>query len=140
LDIHTFTFFNCRFFILFKDYRTPSKKRLETISDIQLPNKFKVLQDKFHSDWQDYHIIYEIKFEDNSTLELINRIKASKFYTPNVNQKIISPRLSFHAEDEYAIWSKDENKYYFVGQKQRTMYSIELDTSTNILKYVESAD
>jgi hypothetical protein len=117
------------------DYRTSSKKRLEIISDIRLPNNFKVIKDEYQDMWQDWCIIYEIEFMDNSVNEVINRIKNSKFYSPNINQED-----TLFVGKRNAIWSKTANGYYFRADKNRTFYSIDLDTVNNILKYIESSD
>lgn len=65
---------------IFKDYRTPSKDKLEKISDIRLPTDYKVLKDEYQDMMQDYCIIYDIKLDRNATTELIKNIKTSKFY------------------------------------------------------------
>jgi len=125
----------------FKDYRTPSKVRLEKISDIKLPTDFKVLKDEYQDMWQDYYILYDIQIDNNLKTELINSIKTSKFY----NEK------SFHnvawTEDDFieadyvaAVWSRSPKGFDFMRQDGLTSYYIELDTVTNILKYNECAD
>jgi hypothetical protein len=79
----TFIISLCLVFIVlyfFKDYRTPSKDRLEETSDVKLPTDFKVLKDEYQDMWQDYCILYDIQFENNATTEFIKSIKAAKFY------------------------------------------------------------
>ena len=125
----------------FKDYRTPSKDRLEKISDIKLPTDFKVLKDEYQDMWQDYCILYDIQLTNSSTTDLIQNIKQSKFYNSN----------SFHSgawtEDDFiltdstkAVWSKSTSGFDFTRQDGLTSYSIQIDTVTNTLKYNECAD
>ncbi|HAH26091.1 MAG TPA: hypothetical protein DCL77_20410 [Prolixibacteraceae bacterium] len=110
-----------------KDFRTSSKDRLEKIADLKLPTNFKVLKDEYQDMWQDYCIIYYIQLDKNSTTEFIKNIKASRFY----HMKIDSGKTE---------WSKSLKGYNFNRQEGHTMYSIELDTVVNILKYNEGAD
>lgn len=125
----------------YKDYRTPSKVRLERISDIKLTRDFKVLKDEYQDMWQDYCILYDIQFDKKSTTEIIQNIKASKFYNEN----------SFHSgawiENDFvtvnsvtAVWCKSPKGFDFSRQDGLTNYYIELDTVSNILKYTECAD
>ena len=125
----------------FKDYRTSSKDRLEKISGIKLPTNFKVLKDEYQDMWQDYCILYDIQFDKNSTTELIKNIKASKFYNDGSFYKVGWTEGYFMKVDSgKAVWSKSLKGYNFNWQDDRIMYSIELDTVTNILKYNEGAD
>jgi hypothetical protein len=140
----TFIISLCLVFIVlyfFKDYRTPSKDRLEETSDVKLPTDFKVLKDEYQDMWQDYCILYDIQFENNATTEFIKSIKAAKFYNSNVNpNSMLYDSLFITVDKEKAIWCKSENGYRFSRQDGLTTYSIELDTLTNILKYNECAD
>jgi len=126
---------------LFKDYRTPSKDRLEKTSDVKLPSNFKVLKDEYQDMWQDYCIFYDIQFDKNATTELIKGIQSTKFYNPNVNPKsMLYDSLFIKVDNEKAVWCKSEKGYRFSRQDGLTSYSIELDTLTNVLKYNECAD
>lgn len=137
-------FILCLFaFILycFKDYRTPSKDRLEEISDIKLPPDFKVLKDEYQDMGPDYCISYDIKFDNNFTKELISLIKKSKFYKTKSFNNIVQKENDFNRVDSVkAIWFKSPTGYNFSKNERLTYYHIELDTIKNILKYNECAD
>ena len=125
----------------FKDYRTPSRDRLEKISDIHLPTDFEVLKDEYQDMMQDYCILYDIQFDKNATTELIKKIKTSKFYNKNSFHKGAWTENDFIAVDSAkAVWSKSPTGFDFSRQDGLTSYSIELDTVKNILKYNECAD
>ena len=64
----------CILFYCFKDYRTSSRKRVEDISEIKLPNDFLVIKDEYQDMLQDYNIFYNIQFNNRGTRELINSI------------------------------------------------------------------
>lgn len=125
----------------FKDYRTPSKDRLEKSSEINLPKEYKVLKDEYQDMMQDYCILYEIQFDKNATIELIKNIKTSKFYNKNSFHKGAWTEDDFIVVDsKKGVWSKSPAGYDFSRLDERTSYYIELDTITNILKYNECAD
>ena len=125
----------------FKDYRTPSKERLEKVSDIKLPEDLKVLKDEYHDMLQDYCILYEIQLKNNSMPKLIRNIKASKFYNKNNFHNEAWTEKDFISVDSVkAVWSKSPKGYDFSRPYNRTTYNIELDTITNILKYTEGSD
>ena len=125
----------------FKDYRTPSKDRLENISGIHLPTDFKVVKDEYQDMMQDYCILYDIKLDKNATIELIKNIKTSKFYNKNSFHKAVWTENDFIAVDSVkAVWSKSPTGFDFSRQDGLTSYSIELDTLTNILKYNSVCD
>ena len=125
----------------FKDYRTPSKDRLEKISNIKLPTDFKVLKDEYQDMWQDYCILYDIQLDTNATTELIKNITTSKFYNKNSFHNAAWTENDFIAVDSVkAVWCKSPTGFDFSRQDGLTSYQIELDTVTNILKYNECAD
>ena len=125
----------------FKDYRTSSKDRLEKVTDVKLPADYKVLKDEYQDMWQDYCILYDIRFDNNLTIELIKNIKMSKFYNSSVNpNSMLYDSLFVKVDNEKAIWCKSEKGYRFSRQDGLTTYSIALDTMTNILNYNECAD
>lgn len=128
-------------FYCFKDYRTSSKDRLEEISDIKLPANFKVLKDEYQDMLQDYCILYDIQFDNNSMTDLIGSIQSSKFYNPHVNsQSQLHDSLYISIDNEKAIWCKSNVGYRFSRQDGGTSYSIQLDTLTNTLEYIECDD
>lgn len=125
----------------FKDYRTPSKDRLEEASKIKLPPDFKVLRDEYQDMLQDYCILYDIQFDNKSTQELIKNIKASKFYNANAFHKALWNESDLITADSVqAVWCKSEKGYDFSRPNDRTTYYITLDTLTNKLSYNECSD
>ncbi len=121
----------------FKDYRTPSKDRLEEVSDIKLPKDFVVLKDEYQDMFQDYCILYDIQLTSSSTTELVKNIQQSKFYNPQLIQG--NPQK----ENDYtninsikAVWVKTPQGFMF-NTLGRLEYSISFDTTSNILKYKE---
>lgn len=122
----------------FKDYRTPSKDRLEKISAIHLPTRFKVLKDEYQDMLQDYRIIYDIQFDSKSVSEIIRNIKSSVFYDRNAFHKGVWRENDFIIGDSTkAEWSKSSKGYDFRHQVRGTSYHINLDTVSCILKYEE---
>jgi cbb3-type cytochrome oxidase subunit 3 len=140
----TFIFLLCLVGVLlycFKDYRTPSKDRLESASNIELPDDFKVIKDEYQDMWQDYCVLYDIQFDNKATKQLIKTIKTSEFYNPNVNPKsMLYDSLYIRIDNIKAVWCKSSNGYRFSRQEGLTDYSVDLDTLTNVLNYIECAD
>ena len=129
------------FLVYNRDYRTPSKERLEKSSNIILPIDFKVLKDEYQDMWQDYCIIYEIQLERKSSIEIIKYIKKSVFYNPNSFHNGIWKEADFVKVDSVrAVWSKSAIGYDFSRPYDRTTYFITFDTLTNKLLYNECAD
>ena len=125
----------------FKDYRTSSKDRLEKISTIHLPTKFRVLKDEYQDGLQDYCIMYNIEFDKTSSINLIKSIKTSKLYNSNSFHNKAWKKNDFITVDSVkAVWSKSPKGFDFNRQDGLTSYCIEVDTTTNILKYNECAD
>ena len=120
----------------FKDYRTPSKNRLERISDVQLPTDYEVLKDEYQDMLQDYCIIYEIQFNEKASKKLISNIRTSKFYTKNS----FTNELWKESDSVISVWSESKNGYVFNKHDGLTTFSINFDTITNVLKYNECAD
>lgn len=131
----------CVVIYCFKDYRTPSKVRLEKIADVKIPKGFNVLNDEYQDMVQDYYILYTIQFENRAMAEFIKSIQAAKFYNANVNpQSMPLDSLFIKIDNTKAIWCKSEKGYRFMRNDGLTSYAIELDTVTNILNYTECAD
>lgn len=125
----------------FKDYRTPSKDRLEKISAIHLPTKFKVLKDEYQDMLQDYCILYDIQFDSRSAKELIKSIIVSKFYNIKSFHNGSWQESNFITVDSVkAVWCKSPKGYDFSRQDGLTSYRVEVDTVNNILKFNECAD
>jgi hypothetical protein len=128
------------FLFSIRNFRTSSKDRLERISNIQLPADYKVLKDEYQDMWQDYCIIYELQFDDKTINELISNIKTSKYYNQQTNPNEMYQDSLFNRNNEKAVWNKSDSGFSFNCYKGYTNYSIDLDTMTNILKYIECAD
>ncbi|GHB64990.1 hypothetical protein GCM10007390_18860 [Persicitalea jodogahamensis] len=123
------------------DYRTPSKERLQKVADIKLPSDFKVLKDEYQDMWQDYCILYDIQLGNYATTELIENIKASKFYNKTSFHQGVWTEKDFVTVDSVkGVWCKSLTGFAFTRQEERMSYSIELDTTTNLLRYNECAD
>ena len=126
---------------LTNDNWSTDNERLEKISDIKIPADYKVLKDEYQDMWQDYCIVYDIQFDNNSLRELTKNIRASKFYNANSFHKGPWQEHDFIIVDSVkAVWSKSLKGYDFNRQDGLTYYEIELDTLTKILKYNECAD
>ena len=124
-----------------KDYRTPSKDRLEAISDVKLPSDFKVIKDEFQYNWQDYSVIYEIQFDNQASGELIQSIKSSKYYNAKSNYNGAWKDSDLILVDSVkAAWLKSPKGYDFGKPNGRTTYIITFDTLTNKLSYNEGSD
>lgn len=131
----------CILLFCFRNYRTPSKDRLEKISNIKLPSDFMVIKDEFHDMQQDYCLYYEIQFDKRASNELIKSIKASKYYNANAYHKegwkdsdlILVGSVK-------AAWIKSPKGYDFLKPQGRTTYSMTLDTLTYKLSYNEGHD
>lgn len=124
-----------------KDYRTPSKDRLEAISNVKLPSDFKVIKDEYQDMWQDYCVIYEIQFDNKASRELIQSIKSSKFYNSKSNHNGAWKDSDLILLDSVkAAWLKSPKGYDFGKPNKRTTYFIIFDTLTNKLSYNECHD
>ncbi|NOZ34540.1 MAG: hypothetical protein GXO80_04490 [Chlorobi bacterium] len=126
---------------LTNDNWSTNNERLEKISDIKIPTDYKILKYEYHDMWQDYCIVYDIQFNNNSLKVLTKNIRTSKFYNANSFHKGLWLEHNFIIVDSVkAVWSKSPKGYDFYRQDGLTYYSIELDTLTKILKYNECAD
>jgi len=124
-----------------KDYRTPSKARLEKISNIKLPSDFKVIKDEYQDMLQDYCVIYEIQFDNRASNELIQSIKASKFYNAkSYHNGAWKDSDLILADSIKAAWIKSAKGYDFGKPNGRTTYFITFDTLANKLSYNECSD
>lgn len=131
------------FLVLFylMDYRTPTSRTLESISDVKLPSDFKVIKDEYHNMWQDYAIIYEIQFDTQASKEFIQSIKSSKFYNDKSFFKGAWEESDFILVDSIeAAWIKSPKGYLFNRSKERNEYYISFDTISNKLSYDECYD
>ena len=128
----------------FKDYRTSSKERLEKIADINIPAHFKVLKDEYRdfAPMPNFQILYEIKFDDKVSREIVKSITLSPFYNFKIKAGDEIFDTSFiQVENEKAIWFKTINGYGFKRTDKGNMYyNITFDTLTNVLTYEETSD
>ncbi len=129
------------FFYCIKDYRTSSKYRLEKASDVKLPENFKILNDEYQDMLQDYCIVYDIQFDNEAKREFINNIKDSKYFNENsFHDNVWKNNDTISIESNRAVWSKSSKGFDFTKQDGSTSYTIEFNTTTNVLKYNECAD
>jgi len=119
-----------------------NKNRLENISDIKLPSLFVVLSDEKRDFTPHYQIIYEVKFDQKSSIELEKSITTSSFYRcktevgDDLLRKSVSP-IGY----KKPIWLKKPDGYCFsYADNGKTYYSITFNTLTNVLRYEESSD
>lgn len=125
--------------ISLRNYRTPSKERLEEISKIKLPLTFKVLRDEYQDMIQDYCIQYEIQFDNNGKKALIQNIKSSPFY--NANSLGTGDYSSYITIDSIkAVWANSPKGYEFSKPYGLTTYIIRVDLIHNELSYQECSD
>lgn len=121
--------------------RAPSDIRLEKATEIKLTKDYIVLRDEYQDMIQDYCIIYEIKFEDQSSAKLIKNIKRSGFYNSKINPDgRLYDSLFIQKDKKKAVWCRSEKGYRFNGKEGGTSYSVDLDTVTKVMKYIEMYD
>ncbi|PZP44363.1 MAG: hypothetical protein DI598_14620 [Pseudopedobacter saltans] len=119
--------------------RTPTRERLESISKIKLPSKFKVLKDEYQDMLQDYCIQYEIQLDSNSRKDLILSIQSSPFYNSTSLGRDDYPSY-ITINSVFALWFKNKNGYEFSKPYKQPTYSIQVDTILNKLTYQECSD
>jgi len=125
----------------FRDYRTPSKDRLEKIADVRLPHDFKVIKDEYQDMLQDYCIIFQIQMTVQGGKEFSNSIRNSRYFIKQSLQKK-SENDSTHLKMSPASpeWIKTSNGYEFITPFDRQTYSITFDTIKNRIDYQECYD
>jgi len=123
------------------NYRTPSDVRFSKVCDIEIPKNVEIVKDEYQDMWQDYAIIYEIKLTIESQEKLIESIRKSKFYNPNIfiNQGI-SEDMFIEIDGFRAVWAKMENGYEFANEHGRHNYYVSVDTVSRIAKFEEMYD
>ena len=119
------------------NYTTPSKDRLEAISNVKLLSDFKVIKDEFQDMFTDFALIYEIQFDNQASNELIQSIKVSNFYNAQSDSYHNGAWKDSDLIRANSIWVKSPKGYDFRGRDGGTTYSIRFDTLTNILLYEE---
>jgi len=129
----------------FKDYRTPSKDRLESTINMKVPSDFKVVKDYYYdaAPMPHYQILYDIKFSNQSSVELIHKINNSAFLNSKVKPTVELYDSSYILVNGInAVWCRSTTGYRFrrVDEKNLIYYNINFDTLTNILSYEESSD
>lgn len=119
-----------------------NKSRLENISDIKLPSLFIVLKNEYRDCTPHFQIIYEVKFDEKSSIELEKSITASSFYhcKTEVGVDLLNQTVT-PSENEKPIWFKTPYGYCFsFADNGKTYYNITFNTLTNVLLYEESSD
>lgn len=118
-------------FILFACSRQSSKESLETVTEMKLPDGYSVLKDDRQQLDRDFFVQYDLKFNADSTQQLIREIKSSKYYAAG------------HAQLLYdSIWYEDESLYKFETRNaaMNRKYEITFNPATGILNYVEYSE
>ncbi len=108
-----------------------AKKNLETITEIQLPKGFSVLNEQYQNNGQDFFIQYDIKFDRDSTRQMVAQIEASKYYSRQGAQLLYD-----------SVWYTDNRLYRFEAKNETgdTKYQIVFSPATGVLKYLEYSE
>jgi len=126
--------------IFFRNYRSPSKKRLEEISEIKLPIKLNVIKDEY-SDYfpDDFTLEYKVDILEEDESKLIQSIQNSRFYSRNLENKahIIDPTDYITIGSKRAFWTKSSMNYIFKSQNDGIYFSVNYDTLNNQIEYIE---
>lgn len=123
----------------FRDYRMPSKDRLEQATGIALPEKLRVLKDRYLDLWPDYDLQYNLQLDKNGTKAWIKAIRASKQYHHELAPS--GDDMAHYIAPKKAAWYNSENGFHFEERNQNgTTYLVDLDTLSNRLMYNESMD
>lgn len=98
----------------FRDYRTPSKDRLEKIADVKLPHDFKVIKDEYQDMLQDYCIIYTIQLTKQGQKEFVFSIKNSKYFVDkSLHKKVLDGSSLIKSSPENAEWIRTSKGFKF---------------------------
>lgn len=108
--------------------RISGKENLETIAEIQLPQGFSVINENYQKSGQDFFFQYDIKFDKDSTLQMVVQIQSSKYYSKQGAQLMYD-----------SVWYVDDNLYKFEARRQDDdkTYHITFNPATGVLNYVE---
>lgn len=68
------------------DYRRSSKDRFEEITQIELPDSIKVLQDRFEESGTDYGLFYKVSLNQKNCLEMLGKIQKSNGWVEKQNE------------------------------------------------------
>ena len=127
------------FLFFFKGDRTPSKDRLENISDVKLPHDIKVIKDEYEDMGQDFCIIYILQFNDQGAKEFSTSIRKSKYFnTLSLYKNFKRDSTFMKIKPEGAIWIKTYKGYEF--STYGCNYTIYFDTISYKLEYQECQD
>ena len=123
-------------------YRTHSQVRFSKGCDIEIPNNVYVIRDDYHNMWQDYAIYYDIRLTKESQNKLTESIRKSKFYNPNIFvNEYVTDDMFLDVDSFRAVWAQTKNGYKFQNDiRNRTYYSVIVDTVSQIAKFQEMSD
>lgn len=117
-----------------------------TESNLNLNDKFKVLNKIDNQTLIDYHIDYEILISEEDKLNLINKIRNSKKFK-KTNQEEYNAywenELEKEVTDNQIIRNYNINQFYFrtiTFPNSSRKLEIEIDTIKNELRIIDSAD
>ena len=123
------------------NYRTPSRIRFENNLNIKIPKDIKVIKDEYDGNIGDYSIEYEIKMSEEDCKVLINSIRNSVYFNPNVVVFYkIEDSLFKDTNGIKGVWYKAGYGYFFENKWGRDIYSADVDTIKLIAKFSESHD
>ena len=111
--------------------RPSAKERLENITEITLPADYEVLSNSHQQMGKDFFIQYDIQFTPDSTQQMIEQIRSSKFYSKAGAQTLYD-----------SIWYEDQNLYKFDARSETgdKKYAIVFNPSSGFLSYTEYSE
>jgi hypothetical protein len=124
--------------------RTPSKVRFEKNCHITIPGDATVMKDEYEDMGSDYVINYTLRLPASSLKDFIKSIQESDYYNGTVlleqqtNDNILKGKV-----DDKGVWRRSIQGYKFykrVGGREYTQYKIDLDTTSRIASFEESAN
>lgn len=124
--------------------RTPSKERFEKNSHITIPSDVTIMKDEYEDMGSDYVINYTLRLPASSLKDFIKSIQQSDYYNEAVNpgQQIDDAMLKGKVGDK-GVWHRSTQGYKFykrIGGREYTEYTIDLDTTSRIASFGESAN
>ncbi len=111
--------------------RISAKEHLETITEIQLPKGYSVLNEQYRNNGQDFFLQYEIRFDQDSARQMVAQIEASKYYSSQGAQLLYD-----------SVWYTDKRLYRFEAKNETgdTKYEIVFNPATGVLNYLEYSE
>ncbi|WP_231424971.1 MULTISPECIES: hypothetical protein [Pedobacter] len=124
------------FYILTKD--KSGEDRFKKGVEIDLPNSFNVIREKYYDMGQDDIFNYDIKLDKKRMESFVENIKKSRFYFKDSIDNPEWERSLYYKKPLKAIWIKTPKGYFFKRIGNLAFYSLRVDTVTNVLNFQES--